>query len=808
MAPRRPATRRPPQNELARRLVESGRVLRGTDGSPRRPAHRTRPNPVRASTTGIVTAEERRRARRRLVGLNGCGLLLVAVMMGRSAQLQVVQGETFAERGDRQRLREIPIRAERGDILDRFGAPLAMSVRDWRLIADPQLIANPSATADLILAELPVNTVERSWLVDRLGEQSRYAILVNGIDDALKAKIEQAKIKGVYFAERFRRENPAADLARSIIGRVDTEHRGTSGLEKMLEAQLTGRDGQLVSERSERGSQIPGGKRTLRPAVSGKTFVTTIDRSLQYAVDGMNSKAIADSGARGGIVIVCDVKTGEILALSNMEVTEDGGVRSTGRNTALVSVYEPGSVNKVITMAAAIEERVVTPTTPLIVPDQYQVGDHRFKDDVGHKTMRWTIRDVLVNSSNVGTIKVAQTLNKNRLDRYLRGFGLGAKTAIDFPGESGGIMLPLNKWTSTSIGTVPIGQGISVTAVQMLSVYNTLANGGVRMPMRLLRSTIDDRGVESLIALDEQPVTVVSATTASTMTSMLVDVVDKGTGRAARVKGYSVAGKTGTAQKPNERTRGYRAGAYVASFAGYFPAEAPRLSVIVVLDEPQTSIYGGVVAAPLFAEVARWAGQHYRIPPSAGSRVVLTPDPTAVVSAEMRAVSRTGNWQAATIRRNALPAASALSPRTTTPATEPRSAASSPTLPVTNPDTANRRAPSVSAPAPTPTQPATAPIPTAPPTAPATAASVAVATSPRQTTPDLARRQPARPRATVAAPASPAASSVVVAAGAAAPEIPTAVNAASAAPSPAAASAGVAVAAGGAVVSNVEPTTP
>ncbi len=758
-----------------------------TGGAQRPPVRPSRRGPTTKAypTIGGVSAVDRRRSRRRLVGLNSCGILLVVAMMGRSAQLQIVQRDVLAERGDRQRLRETTIRAERGDILDRFGAPLAMSVRDWRLIADPQLVASPAATADLLLAQLPPHAVDRSWLVSKLAEPTRYAILVNGVDDDLKAKVEAAKIKGVYFAERFRRENPASDLARSIVGRVDTEQRGTSGLEKMLEDELTGRDGELISERSERGSQIPGGKRTLRPAVSGRTFVTTIDRSLQYAVDGMNSKGIADSGARGGIVIVSDVKTGEILALSNMEVADDGGVRSTGRNTALVSVYEPGSVNKVITMAAAIEERVVTPQTALIVPDLYRVGNHRFKDDVGHKTMRWTIRDVLVNSSNVGTIKVAQALTKSRLDRYLRGFGLGSKTAIDFTGESAGIMLPLNKWTSTSIGTVPIGQGISVTAVQMLSVYNTLANGGVRMPMRLLRSSVDDRGVETPIALREQPVTVVSSTTAATMTSMLVDVVDKGTGRAARVKGYSVAGKTGTAQKPNESSRGYRAGSYVASFAGYFPAEAPRLSVIVVLDEPQTSIYGGVVAAPLFAEVARWAGQHYRIPPSAGSRVVLSPDPSTVLSAEMSAVARTGNWRAATIRRNALPAAASIATRpsgTTVP--------SATVLPATRREPAASTAVPVAEVVPSSTAPPTTSAPTVVPAASAPATT----TAPRPTAPDLARREPERPRATVA-PTAPPSSATITAAGAQASDAPST-------------QANAVVVAGGGVVSSVDAANP
>ncbi len=739
------------------------------------PARRARPaRPGRAVVrpplgTTLVSPLDRRFTRRRLVAVNATGAIFIFAMMGRATQLQVVQKDTLDARGERQRLRLTPIRAERGDILDRFGAPLAMSVRDWRLVTDPSLVADPAATAAALVAVLPLGTVDQNWLTAKLSERTRYAILVNGVDKALKDKIESAKIGGIFFVERFRRENPAADLARSVIGRVDTEQRGASGLELLFNDQLTGVDGLLRSERSEQGLQIPGGKRTVDPATSGKSFVTTLDRSLQYAVDGMNSKAIADSGAKGGIVIVSDPRTGEIFADSNMEVTDDGGVRSTGRNSALVNVYEPGSVNKVITMAAAIEERVVTPQSALIVPDQYQVGDHKFSDDTAHKTMRWTIRDVLVNSSNVGTIKVAQTLNRTRLDRYLRGFGLGSKTAVNFPGESGGILLPTNKWTSTSIGTVPIGQGISVTAVQMLSVFNTLANGGVRMPMRIVRSTVDERGVETPFPLKEQPLTVVSKTTADIMTSMLVDVVDEGTGRAAQVKGYSVAGKTGTARKPNEGARGYREGAYVASFAGYFPAESPRLSIIVVLDEPKTSIYGGVVAAPLFAEVARWAGQHYRIPPSAGSRVVLTTDPTAVVSAEMNAVARTGNWQGATIRRNALPTASALA--ATSPAVVDSPSATTPTTRPTRPARPPRSTPTVErAPAPAvvaqrreaeaPTPLVTAPaVVTAPPT-----------TAPRVTVPDLARKSPAPARATIAPAVEVASAGDPVSATAAAPK--------------------------------------
>ena len=765
-----------------------------------------------ARSSASFVAADRRRSRRRLLGINGFAAVVVLAMMGRATQLQVFERGALDARGERQRLRETTIRAERGDILDRFGAPLAMSIRDWRLVADPSLISNPSGTAKVVASALPPGAVDVATLTAQLSKLNRYVILANGINDGMKAAIEKTEVQGVFFEERFRRENPAGDLGRSVIGRVDTDHVGTSGLERLLNGTLTGRDGVLVSERSERGSQIPGGKRTLQPAVSGRSYITTIDRSLQYAVDGMTARAIADSGSNGGIVIVSDTSTGEILALSNMEVTENGEIRSTGRNTALVSVYEPGSVNKVITMAAALEERIVGPQSELTVPDHLQVGDHRFKDDVGHATMRWTIRDILVNSSNVGTIKVAQSLTKTKLDRYLRGFGLGAKTAIDFPGESGGILLPLNKWTSTSIGTVPIGQGLSVTAVQMLSVFNTLANGGVRMPMRLIRSSVDDRGVETPLPTKDAPFRVVSKSTAESVTSMLVDVVAKGTGAGAKVKGYNVAGKTGTARKPNVGRLGYKEGAYVASFAGYFPAEAPRLSIIAVLDEPQTSIYGGVVAAPLFAEVARWAGQHYRIPPSAGSKVVLSASPSVVISAEMRAVAKSGNWQGATIRRNALPAVSSIAraPRRASselPQTNPADvlASNGSERPVTTPKPRPVAAPSATS-APTPRTAIAEQPPTTLAPRPATT-TPEISTTPPTTTPptpppsvrvpDLSARERSAPRARATV-----APTTAVAVAAVAPSSPASDSASEAGAAPAA------VAVGAAVVQTVDAGNP
>ena len=288
-------------------------------------------------------------------------------------------------------------------------------------------------------------------------------------------------------------------------------------------------------------------------------------------------------------------------------------------NEALTAVFEPGSVNKVITAAGAIEEGLVNPDTVLQVPDHLQVSDHLFSDHDPHAVASWSVTDIVTRSSNIGTIMIAQMLGKQRIDEYLRKFGLGDKTALDFPGESAGLMLDPKDWSGTSIGSIPIGQGISVTAMQMLEVYNVIANGGKYVAPRLVDATIDGAGARH----DAPPAAqreVVSAETAAKVNAMLQNVVasQDGTGFRAAVPGYTVAGKTGTARKPNDNgIPGYKTGAYVSSFAGYLPAENPQVSIIVVIDEPSTSIYASVVSAPVFAELANLAVRQLRVAPAA-----------------------------------------------------------------------------------------------------------------------------------------------------------------------------------------------
>lgn len=595
--------------------------------------------------------------KRRFLALNLCFLLLAGLIIVPMVRLQVTQPKKFVDLARKQRIRSVSIRPERGDLVDRSGVPLAISEREWRIVADPKIIQKTKTVETSATQISTMLGVDAAFLRDHMSGDKRYVPLVAGIDEASMLKLQGLKLPGISLEETPRRIYPAGDVARSVLGRVGrVDHEGVSGLEKKYDETLRGTEGTVLAERARWGKQIPAGERAVVPAKRGTTYVLTIDSALNYATDGMLAQCIANTGAKGGTLVVADIASGDVLALSSMRVAANGDIRPSEDNQALVSVFEPGSTNKVITIAAALEEGVVEESTLIRVPDRLNVADHRFKDDEPHATETWTPGQILAESSNIGTIKIAQAVRPKTLDKYLRGFGLGQKTLIDFPGESRGLLMPVNKWTGTSIGTVPIGQGLAVTTMQMLSVYSTIGNGGVRIPLRLVRGTIDSNGKEHS-AENGQSYRVVSNETAGLVTKMLERVVAKGTGLKAQIKGYTVAGKTGTAQKPNLHSRGYQKDAYVASFAGFFPSERPRLAIIAVLDEPKTSIYGGAVAAPLFAEAALFAGQHYRIPPSTGTQVRATADPTtdiAVHNAEMRAVAKAGSWQQATIRRAAI----------------------------------------------------------------------------------------------------------------------------------------------------------
>jgi cell division protein FtsI (penicillin-binding protein 3) len=591
---KRPTTKA--HNDPVRRRPHTAPTRKPKAAPPRRPTSPRRP--AGASP------------RRRLIGLLAVMLIGATLVAARLTQVQGLSADRYAAVGQNQRVRKLNLPAERGAIFDRDGRDLALSVPRWTVTANPRLVSDPLASAQALS---PILNIDELTLRDVLSKDRAFVYVARRVSDEAYAQVKALGLPGLEFTHEPTRVLPGGDLAAPLLGMVGTDNEGLSGLETQFEKLLKGRPGWRVIERDPTGLSIAGAERGMEPSVQGDDLVLTIDRALQYETERALKAEIGAAHAKGGMSIVMNTKTGELLAVANLSTNDDGSVGPAPKNMALTNVYEPGSVNKMITISGALEENEVKPADRLMVPGTIRVADHVFHEHDPHPTQEWSITDIVANSSNVGSIMIGQKLGKQKLDHYMRAFGFGKKTGIDFPGESAGLLLDPAKYSGTSMGTIPIGQGIAVTAVQMLAAYNTIANGGVYVAPKLVKATIDGDG-ERHATPTTAPHRVVSATTAKQMTAMLAEVVRVGTATRAAIPGYTVAGKTGTARKPLENARGYKAGAYVSSFAGFVPAERPELSAIVILDEP-TPIFGGLVAAPVFAQVLQYGLRQYRIPP-------------------------------------------------------------------------------------------------------------------------------------------------------------------------------------------------
>jgi cell division protein FtsI (penicillin-binding protein 3) len=532
-----------------------------------------------------------------------------------------VRPDRYLAQGQRQRIRSTTLQVGRGSLLDRDGNHLALSLPQRTIFADPFLVEDPSATADLLA---PVLGIDRDGLEQHLRQPGRFEILARTVPDQVADQVAELNLAGISSFEEFKRFNPSGNLARSLVGRVSKDGTdGISGLEETYDDVLRGHSGKITFERSRSGGTIAGGKQHLEPARPGSDLVLTIDQSLQFETEKVLADAVAQARSKGGMAIVSRPGTGEVLAMANVRTDPDTGeVAVTSENLAVTTAFDPGSVNKVITVAGAIEEEVVAPTDEIFVPYSLKVADHTFRDDHRHPDEPMSITDILADSSNVGTIKLAQSLGPEGVDRYLRKFGFGKATGLNLPGETRGLMLPVEDWSGTSIGSIPIGHGISVTAMQMLAAYNVIANKGRYLAPRLVDATIGTDGVRQELSRPDRS-EVVTPETARAVRDMLTEVVERGTGKKAAVPGYTVAGKTGTARKALPDGRGYgKPGEYkyVSSFAGFVPAERPELSIIIVIDEPGAdSYYASDIAAPAFSRLAAVALRDLQIPPSAGS---------------------------------------------------------------------------------------------------------------------------------------------------------------------------------------------
>jgi cell division protein FtsI (penicillin-binding protein 3) len=546
-------------------------------------------------------------------------------LLARLVQVQALDAPRYAAFGVSQRTSARTLPAERGSIFDRSGRELAMTVPQTTVWTNPHLVTDPAAEATKLA---PVLGDDVPAIQHELTQGSSFVYLARKVDDGVAAKVKSLNLDGVFTIPEPKRFLPAGDLAAPVLGTVGLDNQALSGFEVKYDKALAGTPGRMVVERDPQGSQIPGGVREYQPSTRGDDLVLTIDQSLQFETERALAAEIVTAHAKGGMALVMESHTGEVLAMANLVKGADGErPRPASSNEALTTVFEPGSVNKLITISGAMESGVIQPTDKLMVPATIKVGHDTFSEHDPHPTQQWSITDIVANSSNVGSIMIGGKLGKTRLDHYLRAYGFGTKTAIGFPGESAGLLLDPAHYDNNSMGTVPIGQGLAVTAMQLLAAYNTVANNGEYVAPKLVRATVDPSGQRRPTPPSVRR-RVISEKTSDEMTAMLNEVVRVGTAKAAAIDGYTVAGKTGTARKTLEGTRGYKAGAYFSSFAGFVPSQKPAFTALVVLDEP-TPIYGGLVAAPVFAQIARYALREFRIPPPPPAAATAAPAATA-----------------------------------------------------------------------------------------------------------------------------------------------------------------------------------
>jgi cell division protein FtsI (penicillin-binding protein 3) len=569
---------------------------------------------------------------RRLVALLVLMAFALTAIVIRLVDVQAVEGPRYEAMALAQRVRSVSLPAERGSMFDRNGNELALSVPQQSVYADPRVIKDPERYARKLAPIVDVNT---SDLRDRLAKRDKeFVYVARTVDDAAAAKVKKLNLPGIGFVPESKRFYPGGALAGPVLGFTGTEDKGWTGFEHKFDGFLRGKPGRLVAEEDPNGREIPATQRTADPAQRGGDLVLTIDQALQFEVEKQLIAGVNQANARGGIAIVADVKTGDVLAMASV-VAPGGGsgaklAPATDDNRPLTAVYEPGSTAKVVTVAGALENKAVEPATSLYVDWKIQISDRVFKDAEYHQPESWSVAEIVRRSSNVGVIKIAQKLGREQLDHYQRAFGFGTKTSIDFLAESPGLIKRPDQFVASDMGSVPIGYTTAVTPMQMLDVFTTIANGGVTRPPRLVSATIDANGVRH-----NRPAKrgrrIVSAQTAAEVNEMLRGVVrEGGTGALANIDGYTVAGKTGTSRKPPYETE-----RYMASFAGFAPAEDPRLAAIVVIDQPGTNndqYYGGKVAAPLFKSIMTYALHLENVPPSGMlSSVAASPGPAVAM---------------------------------------------------------------------------------------------------------------------------------------------------------------------------------
>ncbi len=574
---------------------------------PRSPS--TQPDPSGAPAPRVFTRAD---GRARAIYLTFAVLMLLSVYAGRIFDLMVLKGDDLAALGQNQRVRTLPLPADRGPIYDSEGAPLAITVESRNVTADQNLIENPAEAAERLA---PMLGMDQATLQEKLTGDDIFVYVAKGLTPEQWRQIKALKIVGIFSEKTTERTYPAGTLAANVLGFVNSEGVGSGGLEMALDDRLKGTDGSRTFEQGAAGQAIPSAEDVLLEPEPGQGVQLTINRDIQYVAQRAIAARVRDADAESGTVTVIEAKTGRILAMATAPTFDPNNYTSANEddmgNRPVSEIYEPGSTGKVLTMSAVIEEGKAKPRSKITVPPTLTRGGHTTNDHTPHGTLQLTLNGVLAQSSNIGTILFADKIGGDKLYEYQRKFGMGQPTGLNFPGEENGLLPKPENWWPTTFQALAYGQSYSVTSLQVASLYQTIANDGVRLKPRLIDGYVDADG-SFTPAATEPGVQVVSKKTAKSVSRMLENVVTDGTGAVAKIPGYRVAGKTGTAERA---VNGGYSG-YSASFIGYAPADDPEIVVQVMLQDPKNGHYGSVLGGPVFNTTMTYALQELKIPPS------------------------------------------------------------------------------------------------------------------------------------------------------------------------------------------------
>ncbi len=542
-------------------------------------------------------------ARVRIVMVGTIFGLLFLTVVGRAFYLQILQHENLVKKADKQHQHRVELTPARGSILDRNGTTLAESIHMDSCYAEPRRIKDVSGTAAVLA---PILGVPKGELADRLSVNKSFIWIERWMAPEVAIRVKNMKLPGIGFAPESKRFYPNMEIAAHVVGFTGRDPNGLEGIELKYDSIILGNTGYMITERDALGRNIAVKNAVIKDSAPGKSVTLTLDKTIQFIAEKELAKAVQESNAKSGMALVMESDTGKVLAMANYPTFNPNSYSRYSlaqlRNHVVADSFEPGSTFKIFTIAAALDSGVIKPTDVYNCENgTYRIADRTIHDD--HPHSRLTVSEIIKYSSNIGSAKIGFKMGEEKLSSYLRNFGFGGRTGIDLPGESPGNLK--RHWYGIDLATISFGQGVSLSTVQLASALSAIANGGNLMRPYLVEQILDDNGAVVQKFEPQLVRRVVSPETAQKMTRMMETVTsDGGTGTKAAIDGFRVAGKTGTAQKVDPVTHAYSPSKRIGSFVGFVPADKPKLTIAVIIDEPQGVKYGGVVAAPAFRGIA------------------------------------------------------------------------------------------------------------------------------------------------------------------------------------------------------------